>query len=138
MKSYEYLDHPADVGIAARGSTQAEVFEAAAEGLAAFLCEPEDVNEREELNIAASAPDRESLLVEWLNEINYLFEVREFAFRTFHIREIDDNNVRGIGRGEPFDPSRHRFGEQVKAATYHELEVRQEENGWRATVLLDI
>ena len=93
MKAYEFFDHTADVGIAATGATLAEVFEAAAEGLAAILCDPETVIEREELEIETSAPDVESLLVAWLNEVNYLFEVRGFAFRSFEVREIGQEDV---------------------------------------------
>ncbi len=135
---YEYFDHTADVGIAAAGTSLEEVFAATGEGLAALLCAPETVREREERELAASAPDLEALLVEWLSEINYRFEVDGFAFRTFRVLEVGETAVRGFGRGEPLDVSRHRVGEGVKAVTYHGLEVRQDAEGWRVRVIVDI
>ena len=138
MSPYEYFDHTADVGIAASGATLEEAFAAAGEGLAALLCEPETVLEREEREVAASAPDVEALLVAWLSEINYLFEVDGFAFRAFDVLEVGDGAVRGVGRGEPLDMSRHRVGEGVKAVTYHQLEVRQDADGCSVRVILDI
>ena len=138
MSPYEYFDHTADVGIAATGASLEAVFAAAGEGLASLLCEPETVGEAGEREIAVSAPDPEALLVAWLSEINYLFEVDGFAFRTFEVSEVGGTTVRGIGRGETLDPSRHRVGEQVKAVTYHGLELKQGADGWSARVILDI
>lgn len=135
---YEYFDHTADVGIAASGASLEEVFAAAGEGLATLLCAPETVEEPEERELAASAPDLEALLVEWLSEINYRFEVDGFAFRTFRVVEVGETAVRGFGRGESLDLSRHRVGEGVKAVTYHGLEVRQDAEGWQVRVILDI
>lgn len=138
MSPYEYFDHTADVGIAASGATLKEAFAAAGEALAALLCEPETVVEREEREVAATAPDLEGLLVAWLSEINYIFEVDDFGFRTFDVLEVGEGVVRGVGRGEPLDTSRHRVGEGVKAVTYHELEVRQDADGCSVRVILDI
>ena len=138
MSPYEYADHTADVGIVATGASLEEAFGAAGEGLAALLCDPETVREREEREVAVSAPDLETLLVEWLSEINYLFEVHGFAFRSFDVLEVGERTVRAVGRGEPVDLSRHRVGEQVKAVTYHELEVRQDADGCTVRVIVDI
>ncbi len=138
MSPYGYLDHTADMGIAASGASLEETFVCAGEALAAFLCAPETVRDRETREIEVSAADREALLVAWLNEVNYRFEVDRFAFRAFKIRELSDTALRAVGRGEPLDPSRHRVGQQVKSVTYHELSIRQDPNGFAAQVYLDI
>jgi len=138
MSPYEYVDHTADVGIVATGASLEEAFGAAGEGLAALLCAPETVEEREGREVAASGPDVEALLVAWLSEINYVFEVDGFAFRTFDALEVGEGMVRGIGRGEALDLSRHRVGEGVKAVTYHDLEVRQDAGGCSVRVIVDI
>ncbi|MBI4220528.1 MAG: archease [Chloroflexi bacterium] len=135
---YQYLEHTADTGIIANGRSLAEVFESAAEGLASLLCEPDTVKETEDRTISVSAPDVEALMVEWLSEINYRFEVDRFAFRRFKVNRITETKLKATGRGEPIDPSRHYFGEQVKAVTYHQLEVKPGPGGWSARVILDI
>ena len=135
---YRFLEHTADAGLAATGQSQAELFASAGEGLAALLCEPDGIRERASLELEASAPDLESLMVAWLSEINYRFEVDRFAFRSFQVSEVSDNRIRATGRGERIDPSRHRIGEQVKAITYHQLEVRRDGDQWSARVIVDI
>ncbi|MBI4328847.1 MAG: archease [Chloroflexi bacterium] len=138
MAPYQYLDHTADVGIVATGATLAEAFASAAEGLAAVLCDPETVEEREERPLAVSAADLETLLVEWLDEVNYDFEVHRFAYRRFVVHDVTEGHLRATGYGEPLDLSRHQLGEQVKAATYHLLEVRPDGDGYRLQVILDV
>lgn len=135
---YEILEHTADAGLAASGRSLPELFASAAEGLAAMLCEPETVNPRSSIDLEATAPDIESLMVEWLSEINYRFEVDRFAFRSFDVQEVSDKHIRAIGRGERIDASRHRIGAQVKAVTYHQLEVKRDGVRWSTRVFVDI
>ena len=138
MSPYSYLDHTADTGIVATGATMAEVFASAAEGLAAWLCEPDTVVERESREIVVTAEMPEDLLIEWLNEINFIFETDGFTFRRFEVRDISDRALTATGFGEPFEPSRHRHGEQVKAVTYHNLKLVCSDGGWTAQVILDV
>jgi SHS2 domain-containing protein len=138
MAPYRYIEHTADVAILATGATVEEMFAAAGEALAGFLCELEGVKERDERSVDASAPDLDALLVDWLSEINYMFEVERFAFRRFEVREAGGGSVRAVGFGEPLDPSRHTVGEQVKAVTYHGLKIEQGPPGYSAQVVMDI
>jgi SHS2 domain-containing protein len=135
---YRYLEHTADAGLSATGRSLAEVFASAAEGLAALLCDPETINPSSSIDVEASAPELESLMVEWLSEINYRFEVDRFAFRSFEVTEVSETQVKGTGHGERIDPSRHVIGAQVKAITYHQLEVKRTGDGWSARIIVDI
>lgn len=138
MAPYRYLEHTADIGVSATGETLAEVFESAAEGLAALLCGADKVRELESRPLSVQAPDLASLLVEWLNEVNFQFEAGHFAFRRFRVTAISETRLSATGFGEPFDPRRHRVGEQVKAATYHGLSVEQRNGHWNLQVILDV
>ena len=82
----------------------------------------------------------EALLVAWLNELVYLFDVEGMVFKSFQIQEMDDTHLKALCYGEQLDTERHRLGIGPKAATYHMLEVRKEPEaeGWRARVILDI
>jgi SHS2 domain-containing protein len=114
------------------------VFAATADGLAAWLCDARAVEVREAREFKISAGDRESLLVDWLNEVNFAFEVERFAFRRFVVHEVTDAALRATGYGEPLDPARHHPGEQVKSVTYHGVKVEKTAHGWRTRVFLDI
>jgi protein archease len=54
------------------------------------------------------------------------------------VTEIGRTSVRGILRGEKFNPLRHEFRGEVKAVTYHELAVTRTHSGWQARVIFDV
>jgi SHS2 domain-containing protein len=134
---FEVIEHTADVGIVAYGATLEEVFAHAAEGMLSFLIPPATVHPRERRRIAVEAEDVPGLLVAWLNELLVLLNAHGFVPRSFDVREVSSGRVEADVWGEPVDPERHRFRLDVKAATYHQLEVRR--NGrWRARVIFDV
>lgn len=135
---FEILEHTADIGLRARGATPAEMFENAAAGLLEIALERETVDERESRPIAVEGPDREALLVNWLQEMVWLLEGESWLPRRVDVREVSARRVAGTAHGEPRDPSRHRFRVIVKAVTYHQLSVREENGVWTAEVYLDI
>ena len=82
------------------------------------------------------APDIESLLVSWLNELVYVFDVDHFIFKRFDVKELTDTGLKATGYGEKYDPARHHLKTGVKSATYHMLEVNRRENSVR--VIFDV
>ncbi|MBI2165399.1 MAG: archease [Chloroflexi bacterium] len=137
MSGFEFIEHTADVGIIARGRDLKEAFANAALGMFSFIADLDTVQERESLIVEVTAADRESLLVEWLNELNFIFETRMFIFKRFEIEEIEDSHLRARGIGEPVDRQRHRIKSSVKGATYHMLRIGHNSE-WHARVILDI
>lgn len=87
-KPFEYLDHPADVGFAARGGTLAECFEAAADALADFGWEIGAVEPREPVPVRLREATLEDLLFSWLSEILYLTDAEQWVFRRFEVKRI--------------------------------------------------
>ncbi len=140
MASFEIIEHTADVGIEARGETVAQAFAQVAMGMSSLMVDLDKVEGLETREVEARAADLEALLVAWLNELIYLFDVEEMVFSEFHILEMDDVHLKARCQGEALDPEKHQFGIGPKAATYHMLEVRREEpgSGWRARVIVDI
>ena len=136
MGSFQLLEHTADVGILAQGETLAETFAQAALGMFSFMTDISQVQERQTRLVEVAAPDIESLLVAWLNELIYLFEVEELLLKGFNIQEITPTHIEALCSGESFDAVKHKVM-GVKAATYHMLEVK-ENDSWQARVILDI
>lgn len=135
---FELLEHPADIGFRARARTPAELFETSAEALVAIALEADLVEPRCAYPLEASGHDAESLLVNWLSEVLYLWDARRLALRRFRVLELTTGRVAGEALGEPFDPARHRAKLVVKGVTYHQLRLGQDEQGWYAQVFLDI
>lgn len=135
---YEILEHPADVGFLARGTTREELFTNAATALCRLACAPEGLEERERREIAASGNGTESLLFAWLAEILAVMDAEKLFFRRVEVTQMTETEVRGVAWGERFDRARHRAGTYIKAVTYHQLEVRRTPEGWSAQVFLDV
>ncbi len=130
---YEYLYHIADAKFRAFGLTLEEAFGNAALALFNVMIDTSNLLASEEREIELTSPDIKMLLVDWLSELLYLFEVDEIIFCEFRIENIektgDGFSLKGKATGVPIDLSHHKFDTQVKAVTLHELEVEQVETG---------
>lgn len=137
VKRFEIIDHTADIGIAAYGTDLEAAFANAAYGLFSLMVELEGVGDDLCHEVEVTAGDREDLLVAWLNELIYLFEVENVLFRRFEIGELTETRLSASCYGEKIDPRRHKIKTAVKAATCHMLKV-DEGDGFRVQVLFDI
>lgn len=136
-KGFEVIDHTADVGIRAYGENMGQAFANAAGALFSLIAELDDVEEVLHRDIELTATDQESLLVEWLNELIYLFDTENIIFKRFDVVGLTDTRLRARGFGEMVDSSKHRLKTGVKAATYHMLRV-EKDDGCQVQVLFDI
>jgi SHS2 domain-containing protein len=134
---FEILDHTADTGIGAYGNDLKEAFASAAKGMFSLITSLETVKNTESRKIEISSPDRESLLVNWLNELIYLFDVDNLLFSEFRIDRLENNSLTATANGEKVDPSRHELRTGIKAATYHMLEITEKDT-CRVQVLFDL
>ena len=136
--TYDLLEHPADIGFRAFGNTLPELFAHCALALLSIACDLSAVEPANRYPLAVSSGDRESLLVDWLNEVLYWFDGKHVAFANFQVDRFDDTSLAVTALGEPRDPSRHPGKLIVKAVTYHQLRIEQRDGRWLAEVYLDI
>ena len=137
-RAFEVIDHTADVGIIAYGTDMKQIFSNAALGLFSLITEPESIGEELQRKLEVVAEHRDSLLVEWLNELIYFFDAEHLLFNRFDIDTLTGNKLKATCYGEKFDPLRHKLKLGVKAATYHMLRLDKHSNAYRAHVLFDI
>ena len=138
MQPFRVLEHTADIGFEAFGATRREVFANAGRALTYLTTDLETIVPREELLLRAEASDMPALLVNWLSEILYRFDAEGWLFRDFEFSGLTEHSLAATALGEKFDRRRHQVKLLVKAVTYHQLELRETEKGWRAQVYVDI
>ncbi len=133
--AYELIEHTADVAVKGYGRDLNEMFANAALGMFNVMTDTSAVKSVGEYRVEVKSTDREGLLVDWLTELLYLFDTQDVLLRGFDV-SIDGNKLTATVRGESLDRERHPLKSDVKAATYHMLEINEEEG--YVLVLLDI
>lgn len=138
MAAFEVIEHTADIGIRAFGVTEEEAFETSAAGMFSLITSTEDGKDSREFLVEVEAEDRETLLVEWLNELLYIFESKGVILNRFQITELGETHLKGKAWGEPLDESKHELDNDIKAVTYHMLKVEKSNGRWKAEVIFDV
>lgn len=139
--SVQFFDHTGDLGVTLAAPTRDALFAAAAAAFTQAVTEPATVQPRRALTIDVRAEDLETLLVDWLSELLYRFEVDQWL--TASVEAAVDEEPRGFhlhatAHGETFDSARHAAKVIIKGVTYHALSIGQTPEGWTATVVFDI
>lgn len=138
MKPYEIIDHTADICIKAYGENLSEAFENAAKSMFDTITDNSEIESIGEYDIELKASDLEQLLVDWLSELLFLHGANNVVFGFFSV-DLDKKNAKLNAKvfGEPFNLSKHKIGVEIKAVTYHMLEVRKK-RPYHVQVLYDI
>ena len=141
-KQYEYLEHTADAKFRAYGKTLEEVFENAALAMFNVMVDTEGVLLETSLEISLESPGLDTLLVDWLSELLFLFEVEETVFGKFRVKEIRKERgeylLKALASGAKWDLESQLFKTEIKAVTYNQLELEMTPDGWVAQVVVDL
>jgi len=144
MGTFETFDHTADVGLTVHGDDLANLLATAARAVFEQMLVdwPDQVETMEEVRILPPADlrgDAGELLVCWLQELLFRFETGHWVPLRFDFAVAQVGEVRarvGLGR---FRPDRHRTRREVKAVTYHDIDVHREADGtWFARFIVDV
>lgn len=141
--TYCTFEHTADIGLKVEAPDLATAFGEAAYGLTSVITGGKLARSREAPwagDIQLTAEDPETLLVRWLSEVLYLFEVDEFLVGSAVVQINQDRSVWHLAAkllGENYQTDRHGYGCEVKAITYHGLEVETGQPA-RITVIFDL
>jgi SHS2 domain-containing protein len=131
------FEHTADVGLMAWGRDLPEMFVEAAVGVAGLLTDTSHVRQRRAVPVEAEGETDEDLLVQWLEEVLFTYEVHGFAVGGAEIESVGSGCLSGRLLGERVDPSRHRPAGHVKAVTYHNLKIERVGDRYEVRVVLD-
>jgi SHS2 domain-containing protein len=137
VRVHRWVDHTGELELEIEATSEHGVFEEALAAIGGLLAERVDEAlvdaEVARLEVSASAPDRATLLAEWLSELAYLAESEGFLAVGAERLELSGNALEAtvIGHGASLPPL-------IKAVTYHRLGIWEEDETWRARVILDV
>ncbi len=137
-KFYEILEHTADIRIRVKAGDLKTLFCRCAQAVFDITAERKTARGggKIELKIVQKAQDLEELLINWLNELLSLSSARGLIFSDFRIKTLEDNFLEARVRGEKAES--YRINKEIKAATYHELQITRIGTIWKAEVIFDV
>jgi SHS2 domain-containing protein len=128
MSGFRYLDHTTDAIIEAYGSTLEEAFANSAIGLVNTMFDLNHITPNQEIKIEAKGHDIKGLLYDWLEKVMLVLLVENIIISDFNIK-ISKNNgnylISCIAKGEYLNLEKHHYKIEIKAVTYHEMEIVQ-------------
>lgn len=126
--TYRNLEHMTDAFIEVSGQTLEEAFETAGTAVVDTILDVKSIEKKSDRNIEVSAADLNGLLYNWLEEIIILTITDGFAAQEFNVKitKADKYFLTATVRGEPIDFDKHHFKLEIKAPTYHLMEIKQE------------
>jgi len=137
-KPYKTIDHTADIGIRVFGRDASELFTQAGIALFEQIAEVDRRVSDAQLDLIVSGSDWPDLMVNWLRELLYLWTGRELLVVGFDIEKIEARSLAARVEAARYNPDHHVILNEIKAVTYHGIDVSQGPSGWEATVIFDI
>ena len=134
--TYRFLEHTADAQAECRAADFPGLLAAGARALYALALIETRADAGAARTIEVTADSREDALVRWLQELIFLLDAERFVATRFEFTSDDPTAVRAVLCGYECTPE-ERAGE-VKSATYHEIDVREDEHGLVARVIFDL
>jgi SHS2 domain-containing protein len=139
---FKFLEHTADVYIAAHGKNLEEAFENAALAMFEVITDTEKVSPHEEDSVEVEAEDEYALLYNWLEALLVKFEVNDMLYSKFKISHLEETaegfRLKATVWGEKLNAEKHAQKVAVKAVTYHRMEIIKELNKVTLEFILDI
>ena len=135
MERYVLIDHTADLMVRAFGSTLEECYANAGYALFDQTVDLSGVGTGEETEFRVTGIDDEDRLYSLLSELLFIEDCDNLILKEIEVR-FEGDDVLCHGRGETLDRSRHRIRSEIKAITYHMMEIDRATPS--VTVLFDV
>ena len=135
---YQIIDHTADFGLRVFGKNPESLFATAGRAMFDQICDPGDLTGDEALTLAVEGADWPDLMVNWLRELLYLWSGDGWLVRDVVVERICQNGLSARLTADRFDSTRHRILSEIKAVTYHQIQVLAGAAGWEAVVIFDV
>lgn len=138
VNRYEQLEHAGDIRIRVVGKSLKDLFVNAGYALFDLLTDADKINTELAETVAISGIDKEELIVNWLSELNFLFVTEAKVFCKFELNRMTETELTATVLGEKFKEYKHPLKNEIKAVTFHELQIEQIGKNWETKIVFDI
>ncbi len=135
---YETIDHTADFGIHVFGADAKDLFANAAFALFDLITDIDALKGLNEHEVHITGDDWPDTMVNWLRELLYLWTCKEMLVKTTDIFYLTEHELTAKVNFDPYDPDRHEIKNEIKAVTYHQIQVEKGPLGWESKIIFDV
>ena len=139
---YNFLDHTADIALDVEADTLDELFTASAFAWRDSISDDKESSQPQERSLVLSENDLEILLVSFLSELNFLFQSESWMMNSIKYIEIgkeDDGWTLSVKiLGGNFNRNELRLKTEIKAITYHQMEIKEKDGKFSTRIVFDI
>ena len=135
---FTVLNHTADLGILVQGTDIKNLFEKAALAMLRIMVSTRPAEKNHSIKRSLKGQNLAELMVRWLGEILYLFDGEKEVVLGVGIDSITPSHLHATLECTPFDPDIHEIQCEIKAVTYHQIEVSEKDGLWNAKVVFDL
>lgn len=130
----EEIEHTADWAIRIQAPNPSTLFELAAQGMVNLIGKADPETEELVRPITLQATDLESLLVGWLEEQLFILETEDLILTRSSVQILSETQLLAtVG----LRPVKERWKE-IKAVTYHDLEIKPTSKGFEVVIVFDV
>lgn len=139
--NFKLLNHTADLAIFVHAKSLEELFSNCAMALKEISISGSS-NHSFISDIKVTASSMEEVLVNFLSEINYLIIMRSRVINKINsifIESLQDKIILSSNiQFEIFNPDFHQFKKEIKAITFHQLKINNNDTGYSVVITLDV
>jgi len=135
---YRLIDHTADFGIQVPGQDPKALFANAAYALFDLITDMDVLEGKNKKKLTVSGTDWADLMVNWLRELLFLWNGKNRLVQKAGIISISEKKLLSTIFYDRYDPDQHAIKLEIKAVTYHQIQVTSGPAGWECRVIFDI
>ena len=135
---YEMIDHTADLGIHVFGADAKDLFANAAFALFDLITDINALKGLNEHEVHITGDDWPDTMVNWLRELLYLWTCKKMLVKIVNISYLTEHELTAKVNFDPYDPDHHEIKNEIKAVTYHQIQVEKGLLGWESKIIFDV
>lgn len=140
-KNFKYFDTTADIGIETTSENMTEAFKNSALATLNLITDIEKIETKISKEITLTSEDEYGLLYDWITELLILLDSENFMASEYDITITQENNeytLKGNILGDTYDTSIYNYKTEVKAITYHEMNIDKNDNNIKIKFIVDL
>lgn len=140
--NYKFIDHTADIAVDVEADGLADLFFASAYAWRESISDDKCLTVNQEKSLQLDEDTLEVLLVSFLSELNYLFQNNNWLMDSIRSIEVFERNdhwvLNAMITGNNFDLVNFNLKAEIKAVTYHQMNIQNVNGKYLTRIVFDI